>query len=354
MKGLKDWNKWLVLFLAFVLLVLTPVSVKAAPGKGGTHSSRQNRGWKVVNNKIYYYGRNGRKAVGWVRIQGTPYCFRKSGALKKGWLNFRGRHYYYGRYGDCHTGWFIKANQKYYCDPQKGRLYGWNQIGGRWYYFRKSGSVTVNKWIPNQDSMWYVNASGKVTKRVPKNDTVQGYDTILMVGGSRFRHMGIKYKITADNVRYIARGGAKVNWLMDEAYPQIQKAVVKGKKTAIVFNLGLNDMSHVDVYLRFYNEQMSYFLDDPDCDLYMMSVNPIDEKKYSQNKRGGNKHNQNIYEFNQKMRSQLDARWNYIDTCQYLTGHFNMEELTVWDGIHYNREGSQLVFRYCMNFLRKD
>ena len=86
----------------------------------------------------------------------------------------------------------------------------------------------------------------------------------------------------------------------------------------------------------------------------MMSVNPIDEKKYSQNKRGGNKHNQNIYEFNQKMRSQLDARWNYIDTCQYLTGHFNMEELTVWDGIHYNREGSQLVFRYCMNFLRKD
>ena len=54
------------------------------------------------------------------------------------------------------------------------------------------------------------------------------------------------------------------------------------------------------------------------------------------------------------MRSQLDARWNYIDTCQYLTGHFNMEELTVWDGIHYNREGSQLVFRYCMNFLRKD
>lgn len=351
---MKDWKRWLILFLAFVLLALVPVSAEAAPGKGGVYSSRQSRGWKVVNNKIYYYGKNGRKVTGWVKIQGIPYYFRKSGTLKKGWLNFRGRHYYYGRYGDCHTGWFQKAGRRYYCDPKKGKLYEWNKIEGNWYYFQKSGAAAVNKWIPYQNFLWYVNASGKVTKKVPKNDKTERYDTILMVGGSRFRHMGVKYKITADNVRYIAQGGAKVNWLRDVAYPQIQKSVVKGKKTAIVFNLGLNDMKHVDVYLQFYNEQLSYLLNDPDCDLFMMSVNPIDEKKHFESSRGGNKHNQQISEFNQKMRLQLDSRWHYVDTCQYLTDHFDMAEMTVRDGIHYTRECSQLIFRHCMSFLRKD
>ena len=348
---MKNWKRWLVLFFVVVLTALIPVSADAAPSGKGKYSVGKGGNWQTVNGRIYYYGKDGRKASGWVEIHGTPYYFGKNGAMKAGWLNYRGRFYHYGRDGVCHTGWFEKDGRRYYCDPKKGKLYGWNEVEGDWYSFRHSGSAAVNKWIPDQDFLWYVNSEGKAVKRAPRNHENDRYDTVLMVGGSRFRHMADKYGITAENVQYIAQGGAKVGWLKEIAYPEIQKAVVKGKKTAIVFNMGLNDMEHVDIYLRFYNEQLAELLNDPSCDLFMMSVNPIDEKKYDQYQSGGNKHNWQVCEFNRKMRSQLDSRYRYIDTYQYLSSQFDMATMTVWDGIHYTRRCSRLILRQSMRFI---
>ena len=98
-----------------------------------------------------------------------------------------------------------------------------------------------------------------------------------MIGDSRFARtsrMGIKM----NNTEYIAASGQGYDWLMREAWPRLMEQIMNSTeegKTAIVINLGVNDLLNYKKYIRFVNKDMLTFAHKYQCDVYYVSVNPV-------------------------------------------------------------------------------
>lgn len=96
----------------------------------------------VYHDHTYYFGDDGKRAVGWQDIGGSTYFFSKKGIMKTGWHEEKdGTKYYFGENGALSLGWVTVEEEKYYFDPEGKMLVGEQQVGGRKCVFAEDGKL---------------------------------------------------------------------------------------------------------------------------------------------------------------------------------------------------------------------
>lgn len=170
----------LVVALAMSVIILTPMTSKAADNeKTGTWKTNGNGWWYEfedgtyytngfcdIDDATYYFDGNGYMATGWKMISNDWYYFQPSGVMTKGWAAVSGAWYYFGEDGVMYEdgaynidedmylfdnngvwrgtpGWNSIVYSRYgevktewcYCDENGHLLAEWQVINGKWYYF---------------------------------------------------------------------------------------------------------------------------------------------------------------------------------------------------------------------------
>ena len=130
-------------------------------------TARAYTGKKVVNNKLYIFGKDGRlvKKKGLYKYGKTQVYINKDGSLATGLVKIKGKWYWFENNGarSGKSGVHKWKNNTYYLN--KGRFVtGWATVGSNKYYFGADGKMTTNKYIQTGGQTYYVDASGRMKK----------------------------------------------------------------------------------------------------------------------------------------------------------------------------------------------
>ena len=145
------------------------------------------------------------------------------------------------------------------------------------------------------------------------------FSDFVFVGDSRTVGMGQVCHLTT-----IAEVGVGYSFLQAH-YDEILE--LSGKN--IVFNLGVNDLSHVNEYIEFFQRLPEEFCFDNH--LYVVSVNPTSGAYSSMNG--------DIDYFNVQLSDSLPSTIKWIDTCSFLRD----AGFGTTDGLHYNRQTYETI-----------
>lgn len=158
---------------------------------------------------------------------------------------------------------------------------------------------------------------------------------LIYMGDSRI--VGMMSSITNKSISSIAQNGAGYSWFVDSAIPELETKI-EGKKF-IVLAFGVNDLSNSSNYLAKYQELKNKY---SEVSVYVMSVNPVDEAKETEN--GYSVTNANIEGFNTVMKNGFGE--NFIDVYSQIKDNFE----TV-DGLHYNVETYKKIHEIVINYI---
>lgn len=158
---------------------------------------------------------------------------------------------------------------------------------------------------------------------------------LIYMGDSRI--VGMMSSITNKSITYIAQSGAGYSWLVDSAIPELANKI-EGKKF-IVLAFGVNDLGNAANYLTKYQELKDTY---PNVNIYIMSVNPVDEAKEAEN--GYTVTNESIENFNETIKNGFGE--NYIDVYDQIKDNFETE-----DGVHYTTETYKKIHEIVINYI---
>ena len=128
---------------------------------------------------------------------------------------------------------------------------------------------------------------------------------------------------------YVAQGGMGLNWMRSTGIPAAQKYF--GSGSAIVILMGVNDLSNVNNYINYVNNNASSWKS-TGSSLYFVSVNPCS---------GSYSHmNSGINNFNSTVKAGLTNTVGWIETANTLT----TEGFTATDGLHYDKATYQKIY----------
>lgn len=143
--------------------------IKAADGKiyqfGSNGARADNKGWKVIDGKRYYFNKDHSAATGKQTIDGKAYTFASNGVLitsvETGWIKQGNTWIYRDLNGEKVTGLQKLSSDGeedyYYFDKNGNMQKGWQKIEGPagkgWYYFNTSGKIKRN-WM-QLNGTWY-------------------------------------------------------------------------------------------------------------------------------------------------------------------------------------------------------
>lgn len=195
----------------------------------------------------------------------------------------------------------------------------------------------------------------------------QKYKQVIFVGDSRTDRM--KKTLERDfgssstviwNVRFVCSSGKGLQWLKTEGGTQLMEIVNKNnsvqKPTAVIFNLGVNDLVNLSDYVT-YMKELAPELTKRNCQLFYMSVNP-GNSKMMENTGHMIREESVIRQFNNTIRTRLAEDYTYIDAYNWLldTGYGTNAggggvDVKVDDGLHYTTKTYKRIFQYCLNFL---
>ncbi len=137
-----------VLLTAAVSITFGALGASAAETAGETPSAAVLQteecaeGWVACQGKFYYVLPDGTYATGETEIDGFPYLFGYSGALKTDWQTVGGNRYYYDpATGTPVFGWVDYFGMQYYVTEEEGKLTGFREIGEDSYYFGTDGTL---------------------------------------------------------------------------------------------------------------------------------------------------------------------------------------------------------------------
>lgn len=175
---------------------------------------------------------------------------------------------------------------------------------------------------------------------------------VVVVGDSRMYLIDKNKKELniPDNYIFIAKSGARINWLKDYALNKTYR-ILENKdnnyKYKVIFNLGVNDIIHFEDsnpneiatnYFDTYIKLIDYF---DDVDFYFLSVNPVDSNQNEKIKVFNTYISKLIYNKNQK-------NIHYCDTYSNIN-------FKTYDQVHYLNETNidiiNYIDRYCIKSL---
>lgn len=263
--------------------------------------------WLAVGNKIYFVDKKGYRVTGFKKYKKSTYYLDGKGRLALGWQTIEG--------------------EKYYFSKKTGAMFtGWNKIGKKQYYFSNKGVMQKNLWIGEQ----YVGKKGCLQKAKR-----------VFVGDSRT--VGLQEAVKGSDT-YIARWGQGYDWFSQTGRGRLEKILDEYPYSAVIFNLGINDMGNVESYVREYRELQA---DYPKARFYFMSVNPVEESFLRANGYSG-RDNASIEVFNDRMKQVFGSF--YIDTYHWMIGQEYVLDLPhghgTMDGLHYIDIVYQMLYGY--------
>lgn len=198
--------------------------------------------------------------------------------------------------------------------------------------------------VPPEETVIVTNAQGESFRIIPPQHQENMEETLVaetnslymatddldftdfvFVGDSRTVGMGQYLHLTT-----IAEVGVGYSFLQQH-YDEITS--LSGKN--IVFNLGVNDLSHIDEYIEFFQRLPEEFCFDNH--LYVVSVNPTSGAYSSMNG--------DIDYFNVQLSDSLPSTIKWIDTCSFLRdAGFGSS-----DGLHYNQQTYETIANLIYN-----
>ena len=201
--------------------------------------------------------------------------------------------------------------------------------------------------------------------QLPQVD-IYKYKQVIFVGDSRTEFMenvltGMGESATK-NVKFVCSAGKGLDWFATTGWAQLYSIVqhdsnsILSKKTAVIFNFGVNDLSKSADYAEYYN-WIAPQLKSKGCELYFMSVNPVNRLMLP-NAGRADRSEAAVRSFNEYMKANLSSAYTYIDMYSYLksTGYsFASDHYgtgTVDDGLHYTTRTYKRIFAKCMDSLR--
>ena len=191
------------------------------------------------------------------------------------------------------------------------------------------------------------------------------YKNVVFIGDSRTEYMKNALARAGANtnyVKFICKAGEGYSWLTGTAVPQLQELVkndtnsILSKKTAVIFNFGVNDYNEYAKYAAYY-KLIASSLERKGCELYFMSVNPINRLMLSNTGRA-DRSEAKIRSFNTYMQKNLPSSYTYIDMYSYLkaTGYsFASDKYgagSIDDGLHYTARTYKRIFTQCLRSLK--
>ena len=253
-------------------------------------------------------------------------------------------------------------------------MMGWSRQAGK----SCGAAYLPGETVPSDASIYYMVLStrqddAKYNTSIPKS---KRFGKVIFVGDSRMvhtrRHFGTQKPVWMDFVVGSAQG---YNWLSGNGlasgktsgYIQLLQKVKayykssKGKKIAVVFNLGVNDLGNLNSYIAFY-KKIAPELKKYNCTLFFMSVNPCNKAMtdhyikilFKRSDRHGREPLM-VKKFNNSIRRSLKGMYTYIDCFNYLqsSGWFsaNVYVHNYPDGVHYSKNTSMKIVQYVMKTI---
>ena len=248
--------------------------------------------------------------------------------------------------------------------PGTKTLQGWSRKQGQ----MCSPEYLEEETIPNINAVWYMVVYD--FKREPYFNNVSGsrkYSEVYFVGDSRMYYANKSIGSQTSGIKFVAQCGKGYQWLSSPGggYEQLIREVRKsrGKRKAVVFALGVNDLYNIGAYTTFYKRKAGE-LKAQGCDLYVMSVNPFCfmqryQTKYDETgvSDGFNYRNQQLLNnFNNCLRRDLAGIYRYIDTNTYLrkTGWPTFSSsggVKHSDGLHYTGSTNRRIINYVISTI---
>ena len=190
------------------------------------------------------------------------------------------------------------------------------------------------------------------------------YKRVVFIGDSRTAYMENALKnagARTEGIEFISKVGGGLDWFKTVAYPKLysivknETASILAKPTAVVINLGINDLENQNGYVLYMNS-IAKELKKHNCELFFMSLNPVNR---SMLKEAGKKDRSEakVRLFNNALRSALGAQYSYIDTYSKLKKEgYGFDSSSTGtggndDGLHYTAKTYKRIFTYCMKTL---
>lgn len=213
-------------------------------------------------------------------------------------------------------------------------------------------------WILNADTFercttkYYQNMYYQIKNDLVKKTNNLNKSKLIIVGDSRMSLIEDDEEIKAPfNMEFVAKSGMKINWLKNTALPKVK--TILNKNTfyySVLVNMGVNDLNSdlngkeiADEYFDLYSKLAK---DYPKVQLYIMSINPIDDEKRNitepNNKRTTNK----IELFNKTILKRLNNE--NIDNMHYCDSYHDLKFETD-DGLHYTQNTNRKIIDYIAN-----
>lgn len=154
--------------------------------------------WKLINNKYYYFLSNGRMATSqwihgkyYVNAKGVRVTNKWVGKkfvgedgkwisnFKGGWQQIGGKWYYYTAKGKKRTGWITYKGNRYYLDSNGVRLVKKQTINNKTYYFTKKGALKSSSWVKSGGWYYYANEKGVLNTKERINAKTLSAATVI-------------------------------------------------------------------------------------------------------------------------------------------------------------------------------
>ena len=139
-----------------------------------------------------------------------------------------------------------------------------------------------------------------------------------------------------DNIEFITKSGADIEWLDREALPELVES--DRKFSCVIVMTGISDMQNAERYVTVLNEWEERLKDERGADLCMNSVNPVNEGVFAPS---------DVDAFNRTVKEGLDANIRFIDTGAKLTE----SGFTTTDTLHYTEESSRSLYELLVKEL---
>ncbi|MDO5336460.1 MAG: hypothetical protein Q4E89_03215 [Eubacteriales bacterium] len=255
---------------------------------------------------------------------------------------------------------------------QSGMILGWSAEKGKHTF----PDYLAGESIPAYGSDFYMVEYRQEDEKILAANQLMSpskYQHVYIIGDSRTKRASAFLEPYVQNVTFIAEGGMGLSWLRGDSsspnlpggYERLIEALNKnqtstGRKSAIVFNLGGNDLYNGLGYAQYMNS-IAASLKNFNCDLYYMSVNPVNEAMmrlyYEMIGNVYPKTETQVTSFNRILRNRLNYNYyKFIDTCSYLrmTGWRSVEHAGYFDGLHYSQATYQKIYNYMMTQIEKN
>ncbi len=207
--------------------------------------------------------------------------------------------------------------------------------------------------VKNCACKYYESASNIFYKSIENETNYLKNNRVLIIGDSRMELMEEdKNLIKPENFDFIAKSAMKYTWFHDEALPKAYKTLKNNKydKYNIVVNMGVNDLNddidikkRADEYFDEYEKLAQY---NSKINLYILSINPIFEKRLNETQKYNTRTNKKIEEFNKEIIKKIN---NSKEGNIYYCNAYDKLKFKSDDGIHYIKETNEKIIDYIIN-----